>query len=59
MPTEGETIKQLVVKARKEWDQLYEIYLEEDREQAEQNAEANKMDDIRKALETGDEDQAA
>ena len=50
MPTEGEIIKGLVVKAQNEWEQLKDIYIEESKAQAVANADAAKADEMRKSL---------
>lgn len=50
MPTEGEVIKQYVVKARREWIQLYELYRTEDIKYEVANEEQGKIDDIKKNL---------
>jgi hypothetical protein len=50
MPTEGEIIKGLVIKAQNEWEQLKDIYIEESKAQAVANADAAKADEMRKSL---------
>jgi hypothetical protein len=50
MPTEGEIIKGLVVKAQNEWEQLKDIYVEEVKAQAVANADAQKAEDLKKSL---------
>ncbi|HRI36117.1 MAG TPA: hypothetical protein PK765_03495 [bacterium] len=50
MPTEGEIIKQYVVKARREWIQLYELYRTEDLRFEVANEEQGQIDDIKKNL---------
>ena len=50
MPTEGEIIKWLVVKAQNEWEQLKDIYIEEERAAAKANEDAQKADEMRKSL---------
>lgn len=50
MPTEGETIKGLVMKARNEWEQLKVIYIEEAKQQSTQSEEQKKIDEMRKNL---------
>ncbi len=50
MPTEGETIKQYVTKARKEWIQLYELYKTEEIQREQEVREQQKIDDIKKGL---------
>ncbi len=50
MPTEGEIIKWLVVKAQNEWEQLKDIYIEEQKAQAVANADAQKAEDLKKSL---------
>jgi hypothetical protein len=50
MPTEGEIIKGLVVKAQNEWEQLKDIYIEESKAQAVANADAVKADEMRRSL---------
>ncbi len=50
MPTEGETIKGLVMKARNEWEQLKVIYIEETKQQSTQSEEQKKIDEMRKNL---------
>jgi hypothetical protein len=50
MPTEGEIIKWLVVKAQNEWEQLKDIYTEEDKANAKANEDALKAEEMRKSL---------
>ena len=50
MPTEGEIIKGLVVKAQNEWEQLKDIYTEEMKAQVVANADAQKAEDLKKSL---------
>ncbi len=50
MPTEGEIIKGLVVKAQNEWEQLKDIYIEEQKAQVVANADAQKAEDLKKSL---------
>ncbi len=50
MPTEWEIIKGLLIKAQNEWEQLKDIYIEEDRANARANEDAIKAEEMRKAL---------
>jgi hypothetical protein len=50
MPTEGEIIKWLVSKAQTEWEQLKDIYIEEEKAQTVASADAQKAEEMRKAL---------
>jgi hypothetical protein len=50
MPTEGEIIKGLLVKAQNEWEQLKDIYIEEERATAKANEDAIKAEEMRKSL---------
>ena len=50
MPTEGEIIKGLVVKAQNEWEQLKDIYIEEVKAQIVANADAEKAEELKKSL---------
>jgi hypothetical protein len=50
MPTEGEIIKGLVVKAQNEWEQLKDIYKEEDKANEKANEDAQKAEDLKKSL---------
>jgi hypothetical protein len=50
MPTEGEIIKWLVVKAQNEWEQLKDIYIEEEKASAKASEDAQKAEDVRKSL---------
>lgn len=50
MPTEGEIIKGLVIKAQNEWEQLKDIYIEEERANARANEDAIKAEELKKTL---------
>jgi len=50
MPTEGEIIKGLVIKAQNEWEQLKDIYTEEEKANAKANEDAKKAEEMRKSL---------
>lgn len=50
MPTEGEIIKGLVVKAQNEWEQLKDIYIEEEKAAAVASADALKAEELKKSL---------
>lgn len=50
MPTEGEIIKGLVVKAQNEWEQLKDIYIEEEKAGAKADADAAKAEELKKSL---------
>ncbi len=50
MPTEGEIIKGLVVKAQNEWEQLKDIYIEEEKANAKANEDAKKAEELKKTL---------
>lgn len=50
MPTEGEIIKWLVVKAQNEWEQLKDIYIEEEKATAKANEDAEKANELKKTL---------
>ncbi len=50
MPTEGEIIKWLVVKAQNEWEQLKDIYIEEEKANAKASEDAQKAEDLKKTL---------
>lgn len=50
MPTEGEIIKGLVVKAQNEWEQLKDIYIEEEKANAKAGADAAKAEELKKSL---------
>ena len=50
MPTEGETIKSLVVKAHNEWEQLKNIYIDEEKQAEVQNEEQAKIEEMKKNL---------
>ena len=50
LPTEGETIREYVVKARREWIQLYEIYQQEIRLTSQSSDDQSKIDDLKKSL---------
>ncbi|NCP76594.1 hypothetical protein GW819_00780 [Candidatus Gracilibacteria bacterium] len=47
---EGDTIKELVVKAREGWNQLGEIYIQERAQKEKQGEDQNKIDDLKKSL---------
>ena len=50
MPTEGEIIKWLVIKAQNEWEQLKDIYQEEEKANAKAHEDAQKAEDLKKSL---------
>ena len=50
LPKEGDTIKELVVKAREGWKQLFDIYVQEKKQKEKANEEQNKIDDLKKSL---------
>ena len=50
MPTEWEIIKWLLTKAQNEWEQLKDIYIEEERATIKANEDAAKADEMRKSL---------
>ncbi len=50
MPTEGEIIKWLVIKAQNEWEQLKDIYSEEEKASEKANEDAKKAEDLKKSL---------
>ena len=50
MPTEGEIIKWLVVKAQNEWEQLKDIYIEEEKANAKASDDARKAEELKKTL---------
>lgn len=50
LPKEGDTIKELVVKAREGWNQLGEIYVQERAQKARQNEDQAKIDEMKKSL---------
>ncbi len=50
MPTEGETIKWLLVKAKNEWEQLKTVYIEEWKQKDQQGQDQQKIDEMRKNL---------
>jgi hypothetical protein len=50
MPTEGEIIKGLVVKAQNEWEQLKDIYTEEAKAQSKADEDARKAEELKKTL---------
>lgn len=50
MPTEWEIIKWLVVKAQNEWEQLKDIYIEEEKAAVVANADAIKAEELKKSL---------
>jgi len=47
---EGDTIKELVVKAREWWAQLRDIYMQEKAQALKQNEDQSKIDDLKKSL---------
>ena len=52
---EGEVIRDLVIKAKEGWDQLRSIYVDEQREYEKQNADNDKMNELKNLLdETAD-----
>lgn len=52
---EGEVIRDLVIKAKEGWDQLRSIYVDEQREYEKQNADNDKMNELKNLLdETSD-----
>jgi len=52
---EGEVIRELVIKAKEGWDQLRNIYVDEQREYEKQNADTEKMNELKNLLdETAD-----
>ncbi|MDD5376798.1 MAG: hypothetical protein PHH16_01645 [Candidatus Gracilibacteria bacterium] len=50
LPKEGDTIKELVVKAREGWNQLGEIYIQERAQKLKQNEDQAKIDEMKKSL---------
>lgn len=50
LPKEGDTIKDLVVKAREGWKQLYDIYIQEKKQKEKAGEEQAKIDDLKKSL---------
>lgn len=50
LPKEGDTIKELVVKAREGWKQLHEIYVQEAAQREKQGEDQGKIDDLKKSL---------
>jgi hypothetical protein len=50
MPTEGEIIKGLVIKAQNEWEQLKDIYTEEEKANAKASEDAQKAEELKKSL---------
>ena len=50
MPTEGEIIKGLVIKAQNEWEQLKDIYIEEEKATVRANEDAKKAEELKKTL---------
>jgi hypothetical protein len=50
MPAEGEIIKGLVIKAQNEWEQLKDIYVEEEKAQLVANKDAEKAEELKKSL---------
>lgn len=50
MPTEWEIIKWLVVKAQNEWEQLKDIYIEEEKANQKANEDAKKAEELKKTL---------
>lgn len=52
---EGDVIRDLVVKAKEGWGQLRNIYLDEQREYEKQNADAEKMNELKNLLDEADD----
>jgi hypothetical protein len=52
---EGDVIRDLVIKAKEGWDQLRNIYLDEQREYEKQNADAEKMNELQHLLDEADD----
>ncbi len=52
---EGDVIRDLVVKAKEGWEQLRNIYLDEQREYEKQNADAEKMNELKNLLDEADD----
>ena len=50
LPKEGDTIKELVVKAREGWAQLGQIYIQEKAQKEKQGEDQSKIDDLKKSL---------
>jgi hypothetical protein len=50
LPKEGDTIKDLVLKSREGWKQLYDIYLQEKKQKEKAGEEQAKIDDLKKSL---------
>lgn len=50
MPTEGEIIKWLVVKAQNEWEQLKDVYREEEKANIAAQSDAQKAEELKKSL---------
>lgn len=50
MPTEGEIIKWLVIKAQNEWEQLKDIYTEEEKASQKAQEDAHKAEELKKTL---------
>lgn len=50
LPKEGDTIKELVMKAREGWDQLQEIYIQEKAQKEKTGEDQSKIDDLKKSL---------
>ncbi len=50
MPTEGEIIKWLLIKAQNEWEQLKDIYIEEEKANAQASEDADKAEALKKSL---------
>ena len=50
MPKEGDTIRDLVIKAREGWKQLYDIYIQEIKQKEKVNEEQDKIDNLKKSL---------
>ena len=50
LPKEGDTIKDLVVKSREWWKQLYDIYVQEKKQKEKAGEEQAKIDELKKNL---------
>lgn len=50
LPKEGDTIKELVIKARDGWNQLREIYIQERAQAMKAWEDQDKIDDLKKSL---------
>ncbi len=50
MSTEGEIIKGLVIKAQNEWEELKDIYKEEEQAKIQDDADAKKAEELKKNL---------